>query len=159
MDSSCDCELCQKACKRKPGWFLPSQVKDIEQFFNKSLKELLGHELAIDWFEDFEDLGILILAPNIKENNQDIQYPYDNRGACVLQDKEGKCTIYPIRPYECRELSHQDDHDDIETRHKFVAMEWKKSNILKEYEWEVIIYEPDSFMESMFGLHTPLDLN
>ena len=58
MDSSCDCELCQKACKRKPGWFLPSQVKDIEQFFNKSLKELLGHELAIDWFEDFEDLGI-----------------------------------------------------------------------------------------------------
>ena len=93
-----------------PGWFIPEQITEVIRYFGKELSELLGRELAIDWGTDMgmKD-NILLLAPNI-EDNHSIQYPADPRGRCVFL-KEGRCSIYSIRPYECGVMSHSDGEE------------------------------------------------
>ena len=82
--SSCTCEICRNACKGRPGWFVPEQVPEIEDFFGKKINELLGKELAIDWGTDIEmKENILLLAPNIV-GNESIQYPPVPEGKCVF---------------------------------------------------------------------------
>ena len=33
MSKSCKCEICQSACRNKPGWYKPDQVKKVMEYF------------------------------------------------------------------------------------------------------------------------------
>lgn len=139
--SSCSCEICKNACKNRPGWFIPEQVPEIETYFGRNIFDLLGKELAIDWGTDMEmKENILLLAPNIK-GNQSIQYPANPRGECIFL-KEGKCTIYSVRPYECGVTSHTDKEEKDILRHIEIATKWKNSKILEDYKENIICYQP-----------------
>lgn len=139
--SSCSCEICKNECKNRPGWFIPEQVPEIETYFGRKIAELLGKELAIDWGTDIEMKdNILLLAPNIKDN-QSIQYPANPRGECIFL-KEGKCSIYSIRPYECGVASHSDEAEKDILRHIEIATKWKNTKILEDYKEKIICYHP-----------------
>jgi Fe-S-cluster containining protein len=146
--SSCTCEICRNACKSRPGWFVPEQIPEIEEFFGKKIPELLGKELAIDWGTEIEmKEHILLLAPNL-EKNASIQYPAVPNGTCVFF-KEGKCTIYPIRPYECGVAVHTDSTDVDLLRHIEIATRWKHNPTLAGYRETIICHQP-SFAD-LFG--------
>lgn len=143
---SCNCDICQSACKEKPGWFLPEQIEVLKQYFKvNDIRELLNTgKFAIDWWEETDD--ILVLAPNIK-NNGNIQYPSDPRGECVFF-KDGKCEIHSIRPIECEALHHDQDKYSSNGLHEKVAKEWEKIDMLDDFENEI---ETSSFAGSFMG--------
>ena len=125
---SCECKKCQNACKFKPGWFEPSQVKAVLKHFKaKTIKDLLGKDkLAIDWW--LGDPAILTLSPNIKGNNS-IQFPGNPKGECVFY-KKGRCSIYDIRPIECRIYDHREKEKDT---HYKTGKKWENRDELKEF--------------------------
>ncbi len=92
---------------------------------------MLKNGFAIDWYN--EDKNILVFTPNIKGNEDSIQYPADPRGECIFFNN-GKCDIYKIRPFECKEYIHTDVKEIADKRHVKVKNEWEKSNLLKKYE-------------------------
>lgn len=140
--SSCECLTCQGACSEKPGWFVPEQVPLLLKYWMvNDLEELLvdyttnyekANKLAIDWW-NADGSMILILAPNIK-GNYNIQYPADPRGECVFHREDGKCDIYPIRPYECGKYHHNNVQETISKRHFDISRLWAASNILEKFE-------------------------
>lgn len=136
MIKNCKCESCQNACRGRPGWFKPEQIKSLLKYFKvKTIKGLLGkNKLAIDWWND-SPKDVLVLAPNLEEND-DIQYPKNPQGECVFF-KKGKCSIYKIRPFECREYIHTDKQNKLELRHKAVMKTWKESTLLDKYQDKV----------------------
>ena len=133
---SCECESCKNACKHKPGWFMPEQIDAILKYFNViSIDELLKlGQIAIDWWVD--DNNILLLAPNIK-GNEEIYYPGDPTGECIFFNR-GKCDIYKIRPYECRQYFHGQSFNITDKRHEKVAQMWKNSRHLKKFKNKVV---------------------
>ena len=140
INISCCCEQCKFACGYRPGWFLPQQIPMLKKRFNvEEIRDMLGeNKLAIDWWnDDHED--ILILAPNII-GNTDIQYPRDPRAACIFF-KNDRCSIYNVRPFECAVYFHDQEDKQIHERHKYVAMEWRKSDLLKEFSDSVVTYD------------------
>lgn len=132
---SCECQSCRSACSNKPGWFLPEEIEAVKKHFGTdNIRDLLGeNKLAIDWWVGDED-DILVLAPNIKHND-DIQYPRNPQGECVFL-KDGKCSIYAIRPAECRGFHHDDKKTQHDGLHEKVAKEWEKVDMLEDFEIE-----------------------
>lgn len=134
---SCECDMCQSACKNKPGWFLPEQVKELLNYFKaQTIDEILGgKKIAIDWFEgDGDTEDILVLAPNIV-NNDSIQYPNNPNGVCIFYE-HGKCSIHEIKPYECAKLMHD---EGVEGRHEEVAKAWSKTKMLDGFKDKIVI--------------------
>lgn len=112
---------------------MPEQIKELEQFLNKSWKEMLGKELAIDAWLNSEEENILLLSPNMVENNK-IQYPFNPIGMCVFY-KDARCSIYPVRPYECAVPDHNTKPFN---GHKEIAMEWKDISLLQDYKDKIV---------------------
>ena len=78
-DFSCKCTECKDACSSKPGWFLPDQVEALLDHFDvKHVDDLLGQQLAIDWYLP----STLVLSPQVKSNKGSIQFPGNPRGGC-----------------------------------------------------------------------------
>jgi len=127
MSKSCKCEICQSACRNKPGWYKPDQVKKVMEYFEvKHIKDLLGKDkFAIDWWVEKEG-DILVLAPNIKGNDW-IEYPNWPTGECVFFTG-GLCTIHEIKPFECADYIHNEVGK--ENRHKEISELWKNENML-----------------------------
>lgn len=129
----CDCDTCKNACKNRPGWFLPEQINNILDHFDvDSIEDLVDKRKVIIDYWNNDDKDILLLAPNIKGNNE-IYYPAYPGGECIFFDKQGKCDIYNNRPYECSEYLHGQSTDTIEIRHELVKQKWSKTDILEEF--------------------------
>ena len=118
----CSCKTCQNACAYKPGWFLPGEIEKVAEYLNKPLKEVFDEYLAVDWYQDVPK-DIFVIAPAIPGTKGGI-YTADPRGKCTFY-KEGKCSIHPVKPFECREYHHGEDSVSISDRHSEVAEEWK----------------------------------
>lgn len=132
---NCNCQECQNACKFRPGWFLPEQVEQLYKYFKvNNIEELLKKGFAIDWWNSEND--ILILAPNIKNNENNIQYPDDPRNECVFYNNK-KCDIYDVRPIECRAYIHNMESEITQKAHESIAMEWQESLLLEKFESKI----------------------
>jgi Fe-S-cluster containining protein len=110
-------------------------------FKAKNIRELLGSgKLALDWWnggiEGDED--ILVLAPNLKYNN-DTQYPGDPTAPCTFFTDDGLCAIHPVKPYECAEYLHE-GNEVTNKRHERVAEVWERSQLLEEFRDEVVFF-------------------
>lgn len=141
----CNCDECISACQFRPGWFLPSQINKLKEYFKvKTIRDLLGPErLAIDWANHVGifDEDVLILAPNIIDNDC-IQYPRDPRRQCVFLDCKNKtCRIYCIRPYECAWYNHDRIDEEIEKNRDYIIKKWAETDILESFRSEVDCYE------------------
>lgn len=133
--TSCDCAICKGYCQYKPGWFLPEQVEDLCAFIGKSLEEMLGNECVIDyWCGDEEN--ILVLSPNIV-GNDDIVAPFNPHGMCVFYC-EGKCTIYPTRPFECQVSLHKTNTKRVgQEVHASIASLWGDAHFLDVFDVDI----------------------
>lgn len=116
----CDCEVCRNACEVRPGWFLPEQIPAVIEFFGKPLAELIGRELAYDWWNDSPD--VIVIAPNVVRNNDEM-YPSNPKRQCSLY-VDGKCSIHVVKPHECAAYIH-DRGDDVKPRHHAVKDAWR----------------------------------
>lgn len=123
---SCACAHCQSSCLHKPGWFLPGEAERVAAFLGLSLPELFASKLGVDWHEEEGDIPeTFVLAPATTDMEAGTEYPGDPRGACVFYEG-GRCTIHPVKPFECREALHGDADDVIVARHPVVAQAWAK---------------------------------
>ncbi len=147
MKKNCECEVCKSYCVRRPGWFAPDQIEDLKKHFKvKDIKGLLDTgKLAIDWWE--EEVPVLVLAPNIIGNDE-IYYPADPRSQCVFY-KNGLCSIHKIKPFECRESHHDNNHSA--KLHEKAADKWRENKILEKFRDQVEV-EPMDMFSSMLGL-------
>lgn len=111
----CECEGCQSACKKNPGWPTPEEA-------NQALDAGLADQYMLDWWEDFDEdtwevRNIYIIcpaskhhdggkAPEVPEGLQGMFAVMSGwcKGECVLY-KDGKCSIHTsgFKPVQCRQ--------------------------------------------------------
>lgn len=121
MQPRCSCIHCREACMHKPGWFLPGQISKLANFLKMSNKEIFNKFLGVDWYVG--DSSIFVLAPAITDMSAGTEYPAKPFGRCVFF-KDNKCSIYPVRPYECIAYIHDDSAEAIRQRHSKIANFW-----------------------------------
>ena len=149
---SCDCNICKNACKTKPGWFKPGEAEKVAEYLNIPMLDLFNNYLAVDWFSG-EGENYYPLSPSAKTNLPGEMWPYNPRGECIFY-KQGKCSIHPVAPFECRAYTHADTSEEAIKRHGETAKEWKNSH---DYLENLLGYsptppEPESFAEMLgFG--------
>jgi Fe-S-cluster containining protein len=122
--SSCTCQSCQGACKRKPGWFKPGEVEAVAAFMGLTLPELFAKHLAADWWEDSEPT--FVLSPGIirfGEPHVGTEMPGNPLGQCVFY-KDGRCSIHKVKPFECRAYHHELTHEQVKTNHRAAFEAW-----------------------------------
>lgn len=140
----CSCETCQRACRKKPGWFLPGEAEKAAVLKDMSLKEFFDKYLMVDfWLGKRADGHIFVLSPATKEGTPGEEFPFDPKGECIFY-KAGKCEIHAVKPYECAWYDHTKEKDDT---HKNVAEAWKdhQGQIKELLGREPEITEPDAF--------------
>lgn len=125
MKKECNCEVCQNACRSRPGWFLPGEVEMVAEYLDISLQELFDKYLGIDWFmgEGVTE-EIFLLAPALRHMEPGGMYPGDPSGACILFE-DGKCKIHQTKPFECREYLHGESRSSIRSRRVGIVKAWK----------------------------------
>jgi Fe-S-cluster containining protein len=127
-ETNCDCDQCRSACENRPGWFLPDGVMAAVEFLGfKTLAEAVkARKLAIDWWVENPD-DILVIAPNVTRNDSDF-YPSWPSGRCVFLNEQGRCDIYPVRPFECKVAL---PHGDVpQSLHSHVAFSWRSDEMI-----------------------------
>lgn len=133
--SSCSCASCQQACLNTPGWFLPNQLGPLADFLKLDLDTVFRKYLAVGTtsmpnrslamgvmphkFQDFKKPGCVWTLHEIAKP-----------GRCIFLDR-GRCTIYPVRPFECSCMIHSRKGQAIKLR-QHVALAWTK-NLIKRY--------------------------
>lgn len=123
----CKCEKCQDACRHKPGWFMPGEVKCLAKYMGITLKALFEKYLSVDWYVGHPD--IFVLSPSIVAIGSmyaGTMFPGDPRGVCVFfEPKTGKCGIHSeYKPLECKEYYHEKQRGNSPTNHSGVAEAW-----------------------------------
>ena len=138
---SCSCEKCKSACRNKPGWFLPGEAEKVAAYLNISLLQLFQDKLAVDWWVGDDE--IFLLSPSLANENAGTEFPGDPRGVCVFF-VDGLCTIHPVKPFECREMIHDEGNNG---RHEEVANAWKSH---QDQIIELLGRKPESVSFGMF---------
>lgn len=122
--SDCSCSTCQSACLHKPGWFLPEEIKPLAEFLGMTEKEVFDNHLMVDYAvvvdhdvpEDFDHNLIYVLSPKIVGKKGGTEFPFDPGGKCHWF-VDGKCSIHPVKPYECRQYDHTKTQKQSEQVH------------------------------------------
>lgn len=123
----CQCEICQYACKHKPGWFLPGEAEKAAEFLGLTMPEFFAQYLGVDWWAGGKDgtgEDIFVLAPATTAMVPGEMYPADPRGQCVFF-AQGLCQIHPVKPFECAAYGHEDKREQVQARHRQVAQAWQ----------------------------------
>lgn len=122
--NDCSCPTCCHACTQKPGWFLPGEAEKVAEFLGISLRELFDTKLGADWWGRYSG-DILVLAPAVTRWTPGVLYDEDPKGQCVFYDPESqRCTIHPVKPFECRTNRHDTPQAEMKATHKSVAFAW-----------------------------------
>lgn len=123
---SCRCSYCQKACEHKPGWFMPGEAEKVADFLGMSLQDLFKQKLMVDWYEGL--LGPLnpgfVLSPAVVGEEPGVEFPAQPTGRCVFLTEDKRCSIHPVKPFECRQAIHGDPEGESAHDHKLVALQW-----------------------------------
>src|ERR1700761_5886290 len=111
---NCECSKCQAACSFKPGWFKPGEVEKVAQHLNISVEELFKTKLMVDWYENHSVAArtVFLLSPAVVGGDVGSEFPGNPQGRCVFLE-DGKCTIYPVRPFECATYIHSEKHEEV----------------------------------------------
>lgn len=122
-ESTCTCTTCVRACKCKPGWFSPNEAEKAAKYLGLSLEEFFLKYLVVDHALRVKD--IFALSPATTDELPGNMAKYWPLGECIFL-KKNKCSIYPVRPYECRAYLHNDNWDLCKNRHQDIADQWDK---------------------------------
>jgi Fe-S-cluster containining protein len=122
--TSCDCQHCRQACLNSPGWFMPREVDALARFLGLDQTALFQKYLAVGAthmpegpprhgvmphkLRDGKKPGSVWTLPELAQP-----------GRCIFFDR-GKCTIYPVRPYECARMIHNRRDEAVRLRRQIV---------------------------------------
>jgi Fe-S-cluster containining protein len=79
-----ECTRCGNCCTGAPGfvWVTDAEVEAIAEFRGELIEEVLG------------------LYTRLADNRRTLREKAN--GDCVFYDREAGCTVYPVRPQQCR---------------------------------------------------------
>lgn len=110
---SCACTFCRACCHHKPGMMLPEDVGRLAKQLGLTEKELFDKHLAVDVVHD-QDRDTYVLAPaSVQTKNAGQVYRHDEGGRCVFLQRDGRCGIHAVKPYECRVVDHTTVFDRV----------------------------------------------
>jgi Fe-S-cluster containining protein len=137
-ESSCSCPDCRRACQNSPGWFLPEQLEPLAGHLGLDLAEAFRHYLAVSTtampdgtlrhgvmphkFQDFKKPGSVWSLVELAQP-----------GRCIFYDR-GRCTIYPLRPYECSRMLHSQMEQAQALRH-WIVRRWTSRALAPYAGW------------------------
>lgn len=135
---SCTCEVCRGACERRVGWFLPSEAEKAAAHLGLSFDEFFHRFLVVDYWDDSPP--IYLLAPANANCIPGTTMGWNVFGQCVFL-VDGRCSIHPVKPHECKEMLHDGSHGEV---HEAISVAWNtpesQAMIYRLLGWE----EPDS---------------
>jgi len=160
--TECSCRECISYCKKRPGWFRPQEILPLAEFLGLIIEETFQKYLIIDYWctddsiyllspvKDFDKL-LFSKDPSERElislyleSNKLLGRDCDRAGSyasfayafvhapCIFL-RDDKCSIYPVRPFECEVTWHNND-DSIRNVRKLIAAEWKKNKLLERLD-------------------------
>jgi Fe-S-cluster containining protein len=111
VETACDCELCRHACLNSPGWFLPRQIAQVAEHLGLEIPELFARYLGLSetvTADGERRQGVMPhkLRDGKKPGSRWTLVELERPGRCVFFDR-GRCTIYPVRPFECSRMHHE----------------------------------------------------
>jgi Fe-S-cluster containining protein len=127
MEHNCDCNTCANACTFKPGWFRPGEVEKVAEHLGTTVPELFAKSLMVDWLDPCEETKgeeVFLLSPAIVEGTPGSEFGGDPKGTCVFFTADRKCSIYEVRPFECREYLHDQTPEEASPCHMAVGASW-----------------------------------
>lgn len=104
---SCTCEKCVKACKHQPGWFAPGEAENAAEFLGVEFEKFSKDSLIKDHCSSqIAKNAPYVWAPRkrgVDIVSDEIRKPKEQwtEGDCIFLF-EDRCSIYPVRPFECR---------------------------------------------------------
>ncbi len=122
--TSCDCADCRAACLNSPGWFLPDQVPRLARHLGLSVAETFRRYLAVGVTAMPDGSRVHGVMPHKLRDRKKPGSVWSLReladpGRCIFFDR-GRCTIYPVRPYECARMIHGRENRAVALRHRIV---------------------------------------
>jgi hypothetical protein len=92
---NCKCNVCQSACKKRPGWFAPGEVAKAAELMGMTPKEFFDKYICVDFYFNTDDpeKSIFVLTPATNRAEPGKEYPFNPHGTCVFF-KDGLC----VRP-------------------------------------------------------------
>lgn len=108
--SACDCDDCRAACLNSPGWFVPDQIPRLARHLDLTVEETFRRYLAVGVTQlpnGTERRGVMPhkLRDGKKPGSRWTLAELARPGRCVFYD-HGRCSIHPVRPYECARMRH-----------------------------------------------------
>lgn len=126
----CQCEHCQSACLKRPGWFKHGEAEKAAEVLGLTLQEFFDKYLVADFhYRDTSagEVPVWLLAPGIKSEPTGQEASFNPRGECVFF-QDGKCSIHATKPSECAFYDHTvPDGVAMEHRDSVVMESWKKN--------------------------------
>lgn len=148
--NECTCERCQDACRRKPGWFLPSEAENLAELMGMTLKDLFDKYLGVDWYVGFPD--VFVLSPAVCSMSTGGMFSGDPQGICVFFNQAtGKCAAHSEhKPIECKIYHHDDELRKRTPTHEDVARAWNTKENQQQIR-DLLGEEPKSksFLETL----------
>ena len=119
----CSCNRCTSACKQKPGWFLPEEIKPAADLLGMTEKDFFEKYLGVDYYCRIDEDFLYVISPAIKEKmSPGEMFPFSGTGECVFFN-DGKCGIHSAKPYECKVYDHRHKNPNV---HEEVAKYWSE---------------------------------
>ncbi len=120
----CECKICTSACHKKPGWFLPEEIKPAADFLGLTEQEFFDQFLAVDYYcKTSDDDAKFVLSPTNVTSPPGEMFPFYPEGQCIFL-KDEKCSIHSVKPFECKIYDHREKSSSIDS-HLAVAEAWK----------------------------------
>lgn len=124
----CSCQDCTSPCYKRPGWFLPEEIKPAADLLGMTEKEFFDTYLSVDYWVDGSK-SLFVLSPAIENSTPGEMYPFNPIGKCVFL-KDGKCGIHAAKPFECKLHDHRkkpktkEQDEKLTEGHLAVAQAW-----------------------------------
>jgi len=155
--NSCTCRECISYCKKAPGWFRLKEISLLAEFLELPVAEVFEKYLIADFWignkqniyvlapvKDFEYLATFghplmrKLLTTQKEHNKLMGRDRDQAGkqaswgyALIYSPcnflKNDRCTIYPVRPFECAIVNHDGAPSTIR---ELISREWRNDHLI-----------------------------
>lgn len=149
----CSCEDCVAACHRKPGWFLPEEIKPTAELLGLTEQEFFNKHLSVDYYSNPNSFSF-VLSPATTNSVPGEEFPFNPNGRCVFLTEDNKCSIHNAKPYECKAFDHRKLDIEGAKSHEAVAQEWEsdQDRIVKLLGREPKVEVPNSLEALMFLL-------
>ena len=157
--NSCTCKECINYCEKTPGWFRPKEIPLLTEFLELPIAKIFEKYLIADfWIGNSQNMYVLTPVKDLeylisfghplmrelitfqKEHNELMGRDCDRAGSyaswgyafiyapCIFL-KDGRCTIYPVRPFECAIVNH--NSKPIKNIRKLISREWRNDHLIE----------------------------